>query len=269
MKDRASILVVLLCSCCLALGADAYLPRAHSHNDYEQARPLVEAINLGFCSIEADIHLANGKLLVAHAAKDVNENRTLEKLYLDPLRDRAERHGGRVHKNGPAVILLIDIKTDAVSTYQKLRGVLQKYADVLTRFENGKTYTNAITIIVSGNRPRELMLDEPVRLAAYDGRLSDLSANLPPSFAPLISHSWREIFQWQGQGEFPEQERSKLNDLVAKVHAQGKRIRFWGGPDNASAWKEMCEAGVDLINTDKLGELAKFLREEQGRRGVK
>ena len=46
--------------------AQTPLQRAHSHNDYEQKRPLFEALARGICSVEADIWLVNGKLLVAH-----------------------------------------------------------------------------------------------------------------------------------------------------------------------------------------------------------
>ncbi len=75
----------------------APLVHGHAHNDYQHARPLVEALECGFCSIEADIHLVDGKLLVAHDKEDVRANRTLESLYLDPLRQRVEntfQHSG-------------------------------------------------------------------------------------------------------------------------------------------------------------------------------
>ena len=34
--------------------------------------PLFDALEQGFCSVEADIHLVDGKLLVAHDLKDVD-----------------------------------------------------------------------------------------------------------------------------------------------------------------------------------------------------
>ena len=44
---------------------------AHSHNDYLQHTPFYQAFNEQFGSIEADIHLRNGLLLVAHDSADV------------------------------------------------------------------------------------------------------------------------------------------------------------------------------------------------------
>ena len=64
------------------------LERAHAHNDYEHARPLLDALDQGFCSVEADIFLKDGQLLVAHTVLDLKPERTLQKLYLDPLRQR-------------------------------------------------------------------------------------------------------------------------------------------------------------------------------------
>ena len=64
------------------------LPRAHAHNDYEHARPLAEALERGFGSVEADVWLVDGALLVAHDRKDVKPARTLAALYLEPLRER-------------------------------------------------------------------------------------------------------------------------------------------------------------------------------------
>lgn len=236
------------------------LPRAHSHNDYEHARPLWEALESGFCSVEADIHLRDGELLVAHDPDQVKKSRTLERLYLRPLRALAQANGGRVFPNGPPILLLIDIKTEAEPTYRQLETVLARYRGLLTEFEGATIKTNAVTVIVSGNRPRDIMRAQEKRLAGFDGRAADLSLQLPTSFAPLVSDSWRLHFAWNGFGEFPAEQRARLRDFVAQAHAQGKRLRFWAVPDQEPAWRELFEAGVDLINTDRLPDLAGFLR---------
>src|SRR5690349_308307 len=77
------------------------LPHAHAHNDYEHARPLFDALDRGFCSVEADIWLVDGALLVAHDKKDLKPARTLQSLYLDPLRERTKSNGGRVYPDSP------------------------------------------------------------------------------------------------------------------------------------------------------------------------
>ena len=226
------------------------LIHAHAHNDYEHTRPLLDALDCGFCSVEADIYLVDGQLLVAHDRKDVKPGRTLQSLYLDPLRERVKRNGGRVFPNGPEFTLLIDLKSDWKTIYPTLRGVLTNYADVLTTFRDGATHTNAITAILTGNRSREMFAGEATRYAAFDGDLSDLDADA--QFIKWISSQWSATFKWRGVGVMPDEERAKLKDIVTRAHAHGRRVRFWGAPDFAAFWGVLREAGVDLINTDDL-----------------
>ena len=72
------------------------LSRAHAHNDYEHQRPLNDALDRGFTSVDAAVHLVDGQLLVAHDEDDLRADRTLQTLYLDPLRERMQQNGGRV-----------------------------------------------------------------------------------------------------------------------------------------------------------------------------
>jgi glycerophosphoryl diester phosphodiesterase len=58
---------------------------------------------------------------------------------------------------------------------------------------------------------------------------------------------------------FPEAERRKLREIVAKAHAQGRKVRFWAAPDRKAVWQALLDAGVDLINTDDLAGLREFL----------
>lgn len=237
------------------------LARAHAHNDYEHPRPLLDALDQGFCSVEADIYLVEGRLLVAHDRAQVRPERTLQALYLDPLQRRVRDNTGRVFKGGPRFWLLIDFKSEAAPTWQALKPVLEGYREMLTAFEPDRTETNAVTVILSGNAPRALLAGEPRRLAALDGRAGDLKANPSPHLVPWVSESWPGLFQWRGEGPMPEPELTKLRDMVLLAHEQGRRVRFWGAPDLEARWRIEHTAGVDLINTDKLAALAGFLRD--------
>ena len=243
------------------------LVRAHAHNDYEHERPLFDALDHGFCSVEVDIFLIDGGLLVAHEISEVQEGRTLQSLYLDPLRGVVERNDGRVYPDGPQFTLLIDVKTKANATYEVLRGVLGDYEDIITIFGPGdQVKEGAITAIISGNRAREMMEAEDIRYAAYDGRFDDLDTGVPASFIPLISDKWTKYFNWSGEGHIPEEERQNLSDIVETAHLQGQRVRFWATPDEPTperetVWPELLAADVDLINTDDLEGLQEFLLE--------
>jgi hypothetical protein len=99
------------------------------------------------------------------------------------------------------------------------------------------------------------------RLAAYDGRLADLESGASPHFIPLVSDNWRLLSAWRGGagGPLSADEARPLNEAVAKAHAQGRRIRFWGAPDTPEMWTVFRKAGVDLLNADDLDGLRDFL----------
>jgi glycerophosphoryl diester phosphodiesterase len=240
------------------------LRQAHAHNDYEHKRPLLDALDHGFCSIEADIYLTDGKLLVAHEKKDVKPDRTLESLYLDPLRERAKANGGRVYPDGPTVHLLIDVKTEAEATYAALDQVLAKYADILSVTRDGKFEAKAVTVVVSGNRAKETIAKQAVRYAGIDGRPEDLGSDAAADLLPWVSASWASQFRWKGDGPMPDAERAKLKEMVRKAHDRKRLVRFWATPETEAMWKELHAAGVDLINTDKLAELQAFLTANAG-----
>ncbi|MHB8519607.1 MAG: phosphatidylinositol-specific phospholipase C/glycerophosphodiester phosphodiesterase family protein [Limisphaerales bacterium] len=240
------------------------LIRTHAHNDYEHQHPLFDALSHGFCSVEADIYLVDGRLLVAHDRDQVRPDRTLAALYLEPLRERIKRNHGRVYLHGPECTLLIDVKSDPEKAYTALRKVLKEYADILTVFRGKEVEPRAITVIISGNRARAMMAAEPVRYAAVDGIVADLDSGTSPNFIPWISDNWRKIFKWPGYGgPMPPEEKQKLLQIVGRAHEQGRKVRFWGAPDFPAFWEVLWDAHVDLINTDNLAGVEKFLVEKQ------
>ena len=240
------------------------LTRAHAHNDYAHPRPLFYALDAHFGSIEADVFLVDGKLLVAHERKTLTPEKTLEALYLEPLRARIAANRGSVYGDGVGVTLLIDVKTEAAATYAVLHRVLAGYAEMVTRYDNGEVKPGAISVIISGNRARAAMEQATLRYAAMDGRLGDLDAPLSaPSLIPLVSDTWAKLSSWRGDGPFPEADREKIKTRVQQAHAQGRRLRLWAAPDTPAAWEILDACGVDLINTDRLKELAAYLEKKR------
>jgi hypothetical protein len=254
----ASLALVTLSALCLA-AEPVPLVHAHAHNDYEHKRPLLDALDRGFCSVEADVYLVDGQLLVAHARYQAKPERTLQALYLDPLRERVQQNSGHVYRAGPEFTLLVELKSDWQTTYPVLREILKPYAGMFTTFRPGTTETNAIRVIITGHRSKEMFASESVRYAAMDGDLADLDSGTPPDLIPWISSNWAQQFKWRGSGSIPETDKLKLQQIVAKAHQQGRRVRFWGAPDQPVFWGELLANGVDLINTDDLDGAQKFL----------
>ncbi|HMP16153.1 MAG TPA: phosphatidylinositol-specific phospholipase C/glycerophosphodiester phosphodiesterase family protein, partial [Gemmatales bacterium] len=227
---------------------------------YEHPRPLLDALDHGFCSVETDIFLRDGQLLVGHEAKNLKPERTLEKLYLAPLRERVIKNQGHVYSVPTKFYLFVDLKTHAKDTYPVLHELLAKYHGMLTEVTHGKVTERAVTVVLSGNRPslEELATQSP-RYAAYDGRLSDLDSKAPTHLMPVISDNWASKIRWGGSAPMQTPTREFLQSCIQKAHSQGRLIRFWATPEKEAVWKLLLDLQVDLINTDRLSELRAFL----------
>ena len=258
-STRMAAVLTLLGAAQFAWGQVQPLARAHSHNDYRRPRPLLDALAQGFCSVEADVFLVEGALLVGHDLDELRPERTLRSLYLEPLRARVREHGGKVFEAGCEFTLLIDVKSDGESVWPVLRALLSEYREMLTVFRDDGAERRAVTVIISGNRAASLLLADNERLAGLDGRLSDLNLGLRPSVMPWISDNWEGYFKWSGKGKISRRERERLVEGVETAHRLGYRVRFWGSPARPAVWEVLRDAGVDLINTDDLIGLSAFL----------
>jgi len=260
-RKRLVLVAVIAAFTAVCWGEIVPLERAHSHNDYEHDRPLLDALDHGFCSVEADINLIDGKLLVAHSRNQTKPETTLEALYLEPLRARIKENGGKVYGGEKQFWLLIDIKGDGRRTWPVLNNVLKQYADILTSYD-GKDVMPGVVSVVVDNADRAIAAEQ-VRYAAIDGRLEDLDQDVPVSLMPWISASWQDTFSWDAKGPMPPEELEKLREIVKKVHGQGKKLRFWALPNPLVVWPVLYEEGVDFLNADSQPMLRDFLLERK------
>jgi hypothetical protein len=263
-----TLVVAMACTALASMRAPAQSPldRAHAHNDYLHARPLLDALDRGYGSVEADIHLVDGALLVAHDRDSVRADRTLESLYLAPLRAWISAHGGSVYAGRPPLTLLIDVKSNADSTWAVLEPLLRQYDDIITSWHGDSMTTRPVVAVISGERPLVTLPAQHDRWAGLDGRLADLdSADAPPAAAmPLVSDDWKKnITDWGGRGFLPDSARRRVVAAVTKAHAQGRRLRFWNTPDRPVVWWLLRRNGVDLIGADDLDALHRFLSDSR------
>jgi hypothetical protein len=248
----------------------APMPGGHAHNDYRHHRPLLGALNQGFTSVEVDVWPGTGpggdRLLVGHDEKDLERWRTLRGLYLEPLARRVEEYGRVQPGVDRPFQLLIEIKSDPERSWELLEAELADYQFMLTRFEAGNIHPGAVTVVISGKPPRDALAKADVRYAACDGTFGAIgNPDQPAALVPLCSENWTWKFSWNGTGQMPAAERELLREWVAKAHAEGRTVRFWGVPGSHSAkirkafWEEMRAAEVDYLGTDDLAALRAFL----------
>ncbi len=244
------------------------LPNAHAHNDYEHRRPLFDALSHGFTSLEADVHLINETLYVAHdTPRDLDKTPSLQSLYLQPLYQWMSEHNGTIYpKYDEPIFLMIDIKTNAESTYAALRSALAPFKSMLWHVDNGKVVPGPLRIFLSGNRPIAMVQQDEVQLAGIDGRPNDIGKDYTAEFMPVISDNYRRHLSWRGKkGEPDAEEYEQLKSWINAAHAEGKKVRLWASPENQAVWVKLLELGVDLLNTDRLADLRDFLLNEATR----
>lgn len=240
--------ILLGCFFLLAHFVSAQEVLLHSHNDYHRQVPFYQAYALQFASIEADIYVTEpeGALRVAHDREELATAPTLDESYIEPLVFLFRQHGGRAWKNSDKTLsLMIDLKTPADPTLDILIKKLQQYPEVFDPAVNPL----AVRVVITGQQPKpEKFADYPAFIS-FDGNTTEYSAKALERIA-LISLNLRNYTQWNGKGEMSVADYEKVAGVIAKVHALGKPIRFWGTPDGENAWKTFHSMGVDYINTD-------------------
>jgi len=224
---------------------------AHSHNDYEQTQPFFLAYQEQFGSIEADIHLVDGKILVGHDSKSLSNARSLEALYLRPLATIIQKNAGVIYSNKQGLQLLIDVKTAAEPTLAALIVLLKQYPTIIQCKE--------LKLVISGNRPAEDKWSSYPAYIWFDGRLNTEYTADAWKKVGLLSEDFGSFVKQRFPLKPTEVELVKIQTVLEKARLVNKPTRFWGTADDTSTWKKIMEWGLDYINTDRIIALSDFL----------
>ena len=246
MKFISTLLLALFISGLSLAQLNTALPNIHSHNDYLQNNPLFGALEAKAKSIEIDLFYRNGSLLVAHNQRDIKHANTLENLYIRPLKKYLVEN--KTHHN---FHLMIDIKTEPVSTLNAIQETLKKYPEIFS--------TKGIQIVISGHRPKPENYNSYADFIGFDGREASDAEGTGGDKIAVISQNLSKFTHWRGKGEIPANEKNELISFITQCHNQNKMVRLWNSGDNEIMYQFLCEIGVDYINTDDPQKLRKFL----------
>jgi Alkaline phosphatase len=226
----------------------------HSHNDYNRTVPFWEAYSQHCASIEADVFLQDGEILVAHNRKDVTAERSLRKMYIEPIVKTFRENGGRMWKGSDDRLqLVVDLKTG-----ESLPGVIalaEEYPDVFTT-ENG------VKIVITGDEPAPDDFGKWPSWLWFDGDFKDGKLNYTPEQLKriaMISTDFRKFARnWNGKGRMINSELEAVTKAIETAHEAGKPIRFWDAPEGTTAYFTLHKLGVDFFNTDYPAQCALF-----------
>lgn len=248
LKLRVTYCLLML----VAISARAqqkYTPaNIHSHNDYSRPNAFYQAFKAGAGAIEADVHLRNGKLLVAHDTLISENPQSFTEIYLKPILKELQAHPRPLN-------LVIDLKGPYAPILAKLQEELKPLKKLINN-NNGKP----LSIIITGNRPQPALYKTYPSYITFDDDLQ----------LPHTAEEWKRVAQislnfenysgWKGEGELPLIEERRLKSVINAVHAAGKKIRFWAAPDDPAGWQKILELHADILSTNKIDEVAAFLK---------
>lgn len=242
---------------------------------------------------------ADNQVYVGHNQLYLQPNNTLWSLYLGPiynllssanpafryddgsdqlalLGDTTTKHGLFYNSPETALHLLIDVKTEANSTYAALKTQIQPFIDAqyLTHYDTTqkKWIPGPLTITLSGNQATELVKQESVRYMFLDSPLVNMTANA--STEPLQEYSQLAVIasasleQLVGKNalvathELSADAKATLQSHFDSAHKLGLKTRIWGGNSwpihiRDAQMSTLWELGCDLVNADDLEYAAK------------
>ncbi len=256
MKPRNFRALLLAAALCVASVAAAQRPiLIHSHNDYTRRAPFWQAYAQQVYSIEADLFLRDGQLLVGHDPEDLNPRMSFEALYVEPLVALYDRNGGRAWRDSDEPLqLMIELKSATRPTLDAVVALLGRWPEVFDTRVNPR----AVRIAVTGNVPAPADFGRWPEYILFDG---EWDADYTPgqlARVALVSTDFRNYSSWNGKGSIIPSELARLREVIDRAHAMGKPVRFWNAPEGVTVYYTFYDLGIDYLNTDRPEAAAAF-----------
>lgn len=255
MKTNFRHLLLALALTCCGVAAAQPPVLIHSHNDYAQRVPFYQAYAQQVSSIEADVFLHDGQLLVGHDVEDLRADMTFEALYVEPIVTLFARNGGRAFRDSDQTLqLMVELKSETDPTLRAVAALLGRWPEVFDPDVNPA----AVRVAVTGRVPAPEAFDRYPRFLGFDGAWdADYTPEQLERIA-LISTNFRDFSQWNGKGTIIPAEKERLEQVIDRAHEQGKPVRFWNAPEGTTVYYTFYDMGIDYINTDNPEVCAAF-----------
>ncbi|HEY6978397.1 MAG TPA: hypothetical protein VH396_18995, partial [Chitinophagaceae bacterium] len=164
----------------------AQQPLIHSHNDYAQLQPFVNAWRNKAFSIEADVYPGDS-LPVAHDKRNITPGKTLVGMYQQPIIMLFEKYHGHISDDTAyAPVLMIDIKENSEAVITQLVKLLAPYRDVFDRTVNPKS----VQVVLSGERGSVQHWVQWPSYILFDGRPDEIYDSATLQRVAFISDSY-------------------------------------------------------------------------------
>ena len=229
-----------------------FIDKALSANDHKRKNPLLDAINLGFNGISAELKLKkNGELYCG--------KRTFKEAYLEPLKVRTENGNKNIHpKYTDEFILYFEIASDSNLTFDALLKEIDPYKEIFTSFEGNKRNKKPVRIIIGGNIPYAKIFDSSRRFLFAEESVLRLNHSKDETFTFLAGLSLKNNYTWNGQRNMPNMEYMSLITHVKNAHKAGRWVRLYDVPELPNAFDILYGSGVDLIEIEDIESFSTY-----------
>jgi len=228
---------------------------AYSHNDYRNERPLLDALELGYRGVEVDLFREGDALLVGHSRDELQSTRTLQTLYLDPMRERL-RQCGRILGDSTSFLLNIELKENDEQAFALFRAAWLQYTDLF--HDPGDGMEPPVRAVLVGWLPEP---NDSLRLAQLLGaQVIAARHNSPHIDLPvrLVTIDYASL-RLTGPGRVPSKRAAVLAEARMLASQYNAPIRVHHAPASRRVYQWLLAEGVTLIGTNDLARTRTLL----------
>ncbi|KAF3930711.1 hypothetical protein ABW19_dt0209009 [Dactylella cylindrospora] len=244
-------------------------------------------LEVGAISVEADVWVRNGDLLVGHDHVALTINRTFRSLYVNPILDTLRKQNPQTaFANNTrcgvfdtecfqTLYLWVDLKTGAKETWPLVDAQLGalREGNWLTKWDGDQIIPGPVTVIATGSASHEVLIaGKKTRDYFIDAPLNAIGTHSEPmhpdGVTPLYNSSTSIFasaslseavgFIW---AEMSEKQKEVAAQKIKNANERGIEARFWETPGwpvkrRRGVWRVLVDSGVGLLNADDLEDAA-------------
>jgi hypothetical protein len=232
-----------------------------SSQNFTSNAELWESIGHGVINFQADVMYIYGKLYITDLMPDSANHKlpTLTDAYLYPLYNQFKKNNGEILPGFTQdIFLILKLSNQPVQIYKQLAGEMRAFSDMLSYKINGTEHKGKLKILITDKDYLDQINSTKPSFLSLVGNLSDIDKNVDSEKMPLIEVEFSQITSWKGIGNIPFEDFVKIKEIVAKVHAQNKKISITNCPSSKAIAELIQSSKVDFINTHEATRMAGF-----------
>lgn len=236
-------------------------PIISSHN-FGSKTELWESVGLGILNFQADVMYIYGNLYVTSLMPDSVHHKipTITDAYLYPLYNQFKKNKEEILPGyANDIFLVLNISSQPIQVYKQLAEEMRPFTEMLSFELEGVKHPGKLRILIKDKDQLDKINSIKPSFLGLVGNLEDVNKNMDSYKMPLIELEFSEITSWKGTGNIPFEDFLKLKELVARVHAQNKKISIRNCPSNQMVTDIMQTSKADFTNTPEAMKVLGFI----------